>query len=89
MAPVIVSWGEDRLDTFALDRTASSMMHNSWNGRNWQGSWDLIPGDQSFSAVAAASREDKSLDVFGVGISDSALYHQSVGCDVSFASISY
>ncbi|KAI1340676.1 hypothetical protein F5Y15DRAFT_48243 [Xylariaceae sp. FL0016] len=43
VAPTMVAWGPNRLDTFGLDSSSSTMMHNSWDGQSWESTWKPCP----------------------------------------------
>jgi len=78
VAPTLVSWSSDRLDVFGLDQATSRMMHNSWNGNNWESTWGAL-NDQKFRGPFAVDAwSSNRLDVFGLGEDDASMYHQSV-----------
>ncbi|HEY6961593.1 MAG TPA: hypothetical protein VI408_06875 [Gaiellaceae bacterium] len=71
-APVTVSWGPNRFDTFAIG-TNSALYHRWWDGAHW-GGWESLGGICQ-SAPSVVSWEPGRLDIFVVG-TDSGLYHR-------------
>ena len=71
-APAAVSWGPNRIDTFARGKFGH-MWHKWWDGATWSG-WEDLGGDLS-SAVAVSSRQENRLDCFVRGPSDH-LWHK-------------
>jgi len=71
-APVTVSWGPNRFDTFAIG-TNSALFHRWWDGHAW-GGWESL-GGLCQSAPSVVSWEPGRLDIFVVG-TDSGLYHR-------------
>lgn len=88
VAPTIVSWAPERLDTFGLGEITNELMHNAWDGTTtavWQASWQELSGQtlngpsiRFNGPFAVATWGPDRLDMFGVGTKDSAMYHQSV-----------
>ncbi|KAL8847551.1 MAG: hypothetical protein Q9221_007410 [Calogaya cf. arnoldii] len=72
--PAVVSWGPNRHDIFALDQN-HSVIHQSWDGKQWQSGWDSFGGNFTGEPVAVARSSDR-LDVFAVG-QDGQMYHQA------------
>jgi hypothetical protein len=72
-APAAVSWGDNRIDVFAVRMGDNHMLHSYWDGQAWYG-WEDMGGVLSASPVAI-SRGPGRLDVFARG-SDAAIYHR-------------
>jgi hypothetical protein len=66
-APAAVSWGFNRIDTFARGGNGH-MWHKWWNGSIWSG-WEDLAGDLT-SAVGVASWSANRLDCFARGPGD-------------------
>lgn len=75
--PTAASWGEQRVDAFALG-TDLSMRHVGFTGNAWlpsQAGFESLGGG-FFSKPAAASRNSNTVDVFAVGL-NGQLYHNA------------
>jgi hypothetical protein len=74
-----VSWGPNRLDVFATDKD-SHVRHNSWNGSNWQTTWDDLgqpaAGIMGILGLSSVSCGANRLDVF-VTCADNHVRHNS------------
>jgi hypothetical protein len=66
-APAAVSWGQNRIDTFARGGNGH-MWHKWWDGGAWSG-WEDLGGDLT-SAVGVASWAANRLDCFARGPRD-------------------
>jgi hypothetical protein len=71
-APVSVSWGPSRFDTFAIG-TDSALYHRWYDGTSW-GGWESLGGICQ-SSPSVVSWEPGRRDIFVVG-TDSGLYHR-------------
>ena len=54
------------------------MMHNSWNGNNWEATWVPLYDQEFRGPFAVDAWSANRLDVFGLGKDDASMYHQSV-----------
>jgi hypothetical protein len=75
--PVVVSWGENRLDIFGLG-TDNQAYHKAWTGSAWspsQTGWEAIGGTFN-SDLAVASWGANRLDIVGLG-TDNQAYHKA------------
>ncbi len=70
--PVVVSWGPDRLDIFAIG-TDQALYHRWWDGAAW-GGWESL-GGILVSTPSVVSWGPNRIDIFGVG-TDNALWHK-------------
>lgn len=71
-APGAVSWGENRLDVFAVRAGDSALLHSWWDGA-WHG-WESLGGVLT-EAPSVIARGRGLLDCFGRG-SDGQVYHK-------------
>jgi hypothetical protein len=71
--PVVVSWGPDRIDLFALGGD-HALWHQAWDGASWSG-WESRGGVLT-SRPSVVSWAPNRLDVFALG-TDTALWHQA------------
>ena len=71
-APAAVSWGPNRIDTFARG-TNKHMWHKWWNGSAWS-AWEDLGGELS-SGIAVASWSENRLHCFVRGPGDS-MWHK-------------
>ena len=64
--PSVVSWGENRLDIFALD-VNDQVVHLYWDGSQWS-EWEAFETDLKFCChpVAVTSWGENRLDIFAV-----------------------
>ena len=92
-APVAVSWGPGRLDVFTFSNQQPGntiewdCWHDSWNGSNWETTWDdrgapPLPSGMFAADLNAVSWGPNRLDVFGVAPSTASpgnldLWHNS------------
>jgi hypothetical protein len=70
----VCTWGAGRLDVCAVG-ASKTVMHNSWDGSAWAGSWADIGGNPAYDP-ALVSWGQQRLDVFIVG-TDGNLWHNS------------
>ncbi|KAK5716864.1 hypothetical protein LTR17_016315 [Elasticomyces elasticus] len=64
-------------NAFAVDQSSKRMLHSWRDPSGWSQGWESI-GTQTFSRPFAADDwSSNRLDVFGVGVADNGMYHQS------------
>ncbi len=74
-SPAAVSWGPNRIDVFARDKS-SHVLHQYWTGSAWSG-WKILDKNlKIFGNPAVSSRGPNLLDVFVTG-SNNHLMHMT------------
>ena len=73
-SPAVASWGEDRIDVFAIG-TDSKLYHKYWSDRKWS-NWIAFKDSTCIYKPAAVSWGKNRIDVFAIGI-DKQVYQNS------------
>lgn len=72
--PVATSWGENRLDFWAID-SEGELNHKYWDGTQWQG-WEQLGGSFGDTPKVVHWNESK-VDIVGKGLDDEIFYLKS------------